>query len=206
MAEPIRRSPLSHRQAIAAADGALRMQELPYLGKLVLRGSIDALDAAVEVLGAALPGEPLSSANWAEGAALWLGPDEWMLVGGEAAMMQAGRRLQDALGGTHHQLVDVSDYYTVIGLAGGPAWQALAKATTLDLHPRAFPSGMVAGGTFGHAQATIWRPTDEDEGPEFRLIVRWSMADYLWCLVADCGREWGLPAEKPVAGERLTIA
>jgi hypothetical protein len=39
----------------------------------------------------------------------------------------------------------------------------------------------------------------------FRLLIRWSMADYLWCLLADAGREWGMPAEVPVKGERLTI-
>lgn len=206
MAEPVRRSPLSHRKAVAAADGALRMREQPFLGKFVLRGPVDALESPVaEALGAALPSEPLASAEWEEGAALWLGPDEWMLVGDGDAMARLGQRLHDALAGKHHQLVDVSDYFTVIELAGAPAWQALSKATTLDLHPRAFPAGMVAGGTFGHALATVWRPRGEGGRPAFRLFVRWSMADYLWCLLAECGREWGLPAEKPVTGERLAI-
>ena len=206
MSEPVRRSPLSHRHAIAAADGALRMRERPFLAKFVLRGPADALGPAVaESLGAALPAEPLTSSDWGEGTILWLGPDEWMLVGEGEAADRLGQKLGEALVGGHHQLVDVSDYYTLIELAGAPAWQALSKATTLDLHPRAFPVGMVAGGTFGHAQATIWRPRDEGDTPEFRLFVRWSMADYLWCLLAECGREWGLPAEKPVSGERLTI-
>ena len=31
------------------------------------------------------------------------------------------------------------------------------------------------------------------------------MADYLWCLVADAAREWGVPEEQPVEGETLTI-
>jgi sarcosine oxidase subunit gamma len=31
------------------------------------------------------------------------------------------------------------------------------------------------------------------------------MADYLWCLLAEAGREWGMPREVPVKGERLTI-
>jgi hypothetical protein len=32
------------------------------------------------------------------------------------------------------------------------------------------------------------------------------MADYLWCLIADAAREFGTPEQRPVEGERLTIA
>jgi sarcosine oxidase subunit gamma len=32
------------------------------------------------------------------------------------------------------------------------------------------------------------------------------MADYLWCLLADAGREWGVPEQVPIKGEVLTIA
>ena len=81
------------------------------------------------------------------------------------------------------------------------------KLTTLDLHPRAFKTGMVAGSMFGRTQATLWQATDDAEegGPLFRLIVRWSMADYLWCLIADAAREWGAPDQSPVGGETLTV-
>jgi sarcosine oxidase, subunit gamma len=203
MADPIRRSPLSHRNAIVSADGALRLSEVPFLGKFVLRGGDEIGAPAAAALGGAWPAEPLSTADWGGGSILWLGPDERMLIVEEGA---AAAGLGEALAGRHHQLVDVSDYYTVIEVAGMPAWMLLSKVTTLDLHPRAFPLGMAAGGTFGHAQATLWRPHSEGGTSVFRLIVRWSMADYLWCLLAECGREWGLPAQAPVTGERLTIA
>jgi heterotetrameric sarcosine oxidase gamma subunit len=110
--------------------------------------------------------------------------------------------------------VDVSDYYTIIEVAGDQARELLMKLTTLDLHPRAFRPGMVTGSMFGRTQATIWQPPraggaggDDDGGePTFRLFIRWSMADYLWCALADAGREWGVPEQIPVTGERLTIA
>jgi heterotetrameric sarcosine oxidase gamma subunit len=115
---------------------------------------------------------------------------------------------RSALAGIHHQFVDVSDYYTVVEVAGAEARELLMKLTTLDLHQRAFKAGMVTGGVFGRANATIW-PTADDAaagGPVFRLFIRWSMADYLWCLIADAGREWGVPEQAPVKGESLTIA
>ncbi len=78
------------------------------------------------------------------------------------------------------------------------------KLTTLDIHRREFQVGQVAGSMFGHASAWLWLTGEsDDDGPSFRLIVRWSMADYLWCLLAECGREWGMPEEQPVAGEAL---
>jgi sarcosine oxidase subunit gamma len=202
------RSPLSHRQPIASADGALALKELKFLGKFVLRGGDGEIGARVAAaLGGAWVAEPLATADWEKGSVLWLGPDEWMVVVPEAEASEIERVLREALAGKHHQLVDVSDYYTVLEVTGLTAWKLLSKATTLDLHPRAFPPGMAAGGTFGHAQAILWRTREiqPDEEPCFRLIVRWSMADYLWCLLAECGREWGLPAQAPVAGERLTI-
>ena len=95
----------------------------------------------------------------------------------------------------------------MIEVSGPKARAALMKLTTLDLHPRAFKAAMAAGSMFGRTHATLWQVADDatEGGPLFRLIVRWSMADYLWCLVADAGREWGMPEQLPVGGEKLTI-
>ena len=136
-----------------------------------------------------------------------MGPDEWMLVTPPEEAEERSRLAAEALAGTHHQLVDVSDYYTVIELAGAKARELLMKLTTLDVHARAFRAGMVTGSVFGRANATIWQVLDDaaEGGPVFRLFIRWSMADYFWCLIADAGREWGVPEQSPVKGEKLTI-
>jgi sarcosine oxidase subunit gamma len=136
-----------------------------------------------------------------------MGPDEWMLVAEASEAREREIQAREALSGIHHQLVDVSDYYTIIEVAGSKARELLAKLTTLDLHPRAFRVGMVAGSVFGRANAMIWQTADDGSasGPEFSVFIRWSMADYLWCAIANAGQEWGLPEEVPVKGERLTI-
>ena len=204
---PIRRSPLSHRAPIDGEGGAIRIAERPFLGKFVLR--VDPKEAADLLLGAvgmSLPTAPLTTATAADLALLWLGPDEWMLVT-PAEQAAAFVDAENALAGVHHQLVAVGDYYTVIEISGSGARAALMKLTTLDLHPRAFAAGIVAGAMFGRTQATLWQMADDsaDGGPLFRLIVRWSMADYLWCLVANAAREFGVPEQPPVGGETLTI-
>jgi sarcosine oxidase, subunit gamma len=203
-----RRSALFHRRPIEGEGGAIRMAERPFLAKFTLRADarlvVDLIHGSV---GLKLPLEALSTATAGDTSILWLGPDEWMIL---TAPDDADRRLaaaRSALSAVHHQLVDIGDYYTIIELSGPRARDALMKLTTLDLHPRAFKAGMVAGSVFAHANAWLWQSMDDaaEGGPIFRLIVRWSMADYLWCALAEAGRGWGMPREVPVKGERLTI-
>ena len=206
--DPHRRSPLFHRRPIEGDDGAIRMVERPFLGKLILRADPSlVMDLIHGSVGQKLPLEPLTSTTVGVTSILWLGPDDWMIV---TSPEEAGPRLaaaRAALVQVHHQLVDVGDYYTIIELSGPRTREALMKLTTLDLHPRVFKTGIVAGSVFAHANAWVWQTADDeaDGGPIFRLIVRWSMADYLWCVLAEAGREWGMPREVPVKGERLTI-
>jgi sarcosine oxidase subunit gamma len=204
----VRRSPLAHRQPVQAESGAVRLFEQRFSGKLVLRADpADASEGIRSSLGVEIPVQPLTSATAADASLLWMGPDEWMLVTAPAETAVRFEKTCEALAGTHHQLVDVSDYYTIIEVAGPKARELLMKLTTLDLHPRAFESGMVTGSVFGRANATIWQSGGDDApgGPAFRLFIRWSMADYLWCLLADAGREWGMPPQVPVKGEKLTV-
>jgi sarcosine oxidase subunit gamma len=206
---PVRRSPLRHRTPVEGEGRAVRLAERAFLGKFILRA--DPADAAARlqsVLGCALPAEPLGSATAGEVAWLWMGPDEWMLVTGPDQAEATSGKVREALAGTHHQFVEVGDYYTVIEVAGPKACELLMKLTALDLHPRAFRAGMATGSVFGRANATIWQASDDasEGGPVFRLFIRWSMADYLWCVLADAGREWCVPEQVPVKGERLTIA
>jgi sarcosine oxidase subunit gamma len=194
---------------VEGEGGAVRLAERAFLGKFILRANhADAAERLYSALGCALPGEPLASASAGEVAWLWMGPDEWMLVTGPDQTEATSGKAREALAGTRHQFVDVGDYYTVIEVAGPKARELLMKLTTLDLHPRTFRAGMTTGSVFGRANATIWRATEDatDGGPVFRLFIRWSMADYLWCALADAGRQWGVPEQVPVKGERLTIA
>jgi sarcosine oxidase, subunit gamma len=206
--DPHRRSPLFHRRLIEGEGGAIRMAERPFLGKFILRADATLVaDLVHGAVGLKLPVEALSSASAGDTAILWLGPDEWMILTAPEEAERCVRAARAAVAQVHHQLVDVSDYYTMIELSGPRAREVLMKLTTLDLHPRAFKIGMVAGSTFAHANAVLWQTADNaaEGGANFRVIIRWSMADYLWCLLAEAGREWGMPREVPVKGERLAI-
>jgi heterotetrameric sarcosine oxidase gamma subunit len=159
---PVRRSPLQHRAPIGGTG--VRQAELPFLGKFILRAAPhQAVEPLRRALSLGLPFEPLTSSNSGDMSFLWMGPDEWMLVTPPGDALERSSAARQALAGLHHQLVDVSDYYAVLQIAGENARELLMKLTTLDMHPRTFRAGMVTGSVFGRANAMIWMPVGDDQ-------------------------------------------
>lgn len=180
-------SPLA-RTAAYESD-AVSFREVPLAGKITLRGDAGDpafADATAKVLGTALPTEPLSSVTAGELTVFWIAYDEWMIwtpVDGQLALMAD---LAAAFGDTHHALVDISDYYTILRVEGPKSRDLLAKGCHLDLHERAFAEGQGAGTLFAHATIFVTRP----EGDRFDVMIRWSFAQYLWDYFTDGAREW----------------
>ncbi len=196
MTAPFATSPLDHRAPLAAGDAAW-LREMPFLGLMSLRGAIDRIgNAAAHVLGTDLPLVAGTTATTESVSVLWIGPDEWIIVTAPGGEMPVKTGLDAALAGIHHQLTDISDYYTAIDVGGEMAWQLLSKLITLDLHPRAFTPGTAAATNAAKANVWLWL-RESGDGPAFRVFTRRSHADYLWCLLADAGREWGLPRQDP---------
>jgi sarcosine oxidase subunit gamma len=198
-----RQSALHHRAPIDGMKGAAHLAEIAFLGKLILRGDPANIGKAVaDMVGAPLPAA-CAATRRGEMAILWTGPDEFWIITSEGAQIALADGLETALAGHHHQVTDVSSYYTAIELAGPRSREMLMKLTTLDMDKSAFTAGQVAGSNFGATQATLWQTDadDTDGGPVFRLFVRRSMADYLWCLIAEAGFEWGMPRQAPLSGE-----
>ncbi len=206
MSDDRARSALAHRAPLAAG-ATLRLAERPLAGLVVLRGDAEAIAAPVEAAtGLQLPRACRHTASSPDLAALWLSPDEWLLVVPAADRAAAlATRLAAALEDHHHQVVEVSDYYAVLELGGPPLRACLAKVIALDLHPRAWRRDEVLATHLGKAVVQLWLVADEAEaeGRRARLVVRRSLADYVWCLLAEAGREWGLPAESPIGRVRL---
>lgn len=208
MSDKRRMSPLQHRRPIDDGSSQARLAEKPFHGVVVLRGEPRAIGPGAEgVLGFALPAAVKQSARAGGTAAIWLAPDEWGVVTEPDQQSNVIDELSQSLSGIHHQVVDVSDYYTIIEIVGQRARDLLAKVTTIDLHPRAFQVGDAVATSF--AKTTGWlvltkTTANTSDGPtapnsdHFQLVVRRSFADYMWCLLAEAGREWGLPEQDPI--------
>jgi sarcosine oxidase subunit gamma len=128
-----------------------------------------ALESQVSVRGEPQPGFP-TEPNTSAGDVLWLGPDEWLVVGAREA------DYPDAAAA-----VDVSANRVCFELAGGDVEDVLAQGCALDLHPSAFAPGRCAQTLLARAQVILHR-TDEET---FRVLVRPSFAPYVRVWIED---------------------
>ena len=121
--------------------------------RFVYRGAPDVLR---DVFGPRLPVTPCRAAVAGDHAALWLGPDEWLLI---APDKDAGR-LASQIRGTLAErgcLVDVSHRGAGLIVQGPRAADLLNAACPLDLDTAAFPIDMCARTIFGKAEIVLWR-------------------------------------------------
>ncbi|MEE1833977.1 sarcosine oxidase subunit gamma [Streptomyces sp. SP17KL33] len=189
------RSPLAGAaDRLAAATrtsaGRLRLAELPFLTQLDVR--LDAKGAAADAVGLALglplPLEPNTVARAGELTALWLGPDEWLLVGPPGGERELESRIREAAGEEPVSVTDVSAQRTTVLVAGAAARDLLAHGCALDLHPRAFGPGCCAQTTLARAQVVLVAREEPSAG--FWVLVRSSFAGYLADWLLDAATEY----------------
>lgn len=162
---------------------------VPPATRLSVRGDRTAADRVGHVVGLALPREACRSAEGGRRAALWLGPDEWLLIAaaGEAERMM--RDIDGALEGKPTSLVDISDRQIGIDVDGAEAAEAINAFNALDLSAEAFPVGMCTRTLFGKAEIVLWRTAPE----RFRVEVWRSFAPYVLGCLDEAVREYGRP-------------
>ncbi|HEY6482266.1 MAG TPA: sarcosine oxidase subunit gamma family protein [Steroidobacteraceae bacterium] len=172
---------LSHsRNAPALVPSAL-LRTLPPASRFVLRSSRAVMDAAAAAIGLSLPAIACRSAQADPRAALWLGPDEQLLLSTVADGPALATLLEVALAGMPHSLVDVSHRQIALELHGTQAPVALNVGCPLDLDIAAFPVGMCTRTILGKADVVLWRTAAE----RFHLEVWRSFAQYTSAFLAQ---------------------
>lgn len=146
-------------------------------------------DAVAQALGAPLPVQSCSFSGGATLRIVWVGPDDWFVIGPKGQQQALTDALRQALAGQLHALTDVSSGYTVLHLSGTPAREVLAQGCPLDLHPRVFAPGRSAGSHFFKASVWLWQLSDT---PEYELLVRRSFMSYVWLMLERASSECGL--------------
>ena len=119
---------------------------------------------------------------------LWLGPDEWLLVGPEGSADRIQAALVEAIDAEHGSVVDVSDHRTIVEVRGPVSRELLAKGCGLDLHRRSFTAGQCAQTLL--ARAGVVLVCRDAEQPSFWIFVRASFARYLADWLADAAAEY----------------
>lgn len=165
-------------RAEAQAGQTIRIEDRGPVGQITLRGDLSspALQAAVTAgTGVGVPG-PLMAAFDEGTGAVWMSPDELLLLTAydEAEALLAA--LGKALAGEHHMAVNVSDARAVIALEGAGVAEVLAKGAPLDLSEAAFPSGTARRTHIAGVAVGFWRKGAQ----EWEIVCFRSFARHLF--------------------------
>ncbi len=149
---------------------------LPPATRFILQCGKEARDAAGRGFGLAMPETACRAEIAAARAALWLGPDERLLIAPAGLEEGLAGELEAALDGMPHSLVDVSHRQVALAVAGPAARDLLTYGCPLDLDDAAFPVGMCTRTLMGRADVALWRSSPE----EYHLETGRSFAAYVF--------------------------
>lgn len=161
-----------------------------------LRG--DSQDAAFvqavqQALGLPLPVAACSTVATTQIRVVWVGPNDWFVIGAHGQQLEIETRLRAALTGLHYAVTDVSSGYFMVTLAGAQTYKVLAQACPMDFHPTIFKPGKAVGTNFFKIGIYVWQ---RDEVPTFEMLVRRSFIDHFWQLIEHCSLDFGWTARQ----------
>jgi len=171
-------------RALPAVAGGAALQPLPPATRFILRGGTDVRATAAGAFGVEVPAHACRASERDERVALWLGPDEWLLIAPEAGATAAAAALGSALEGLPHSLVDVSHRQTAFLVCGPQAATLLAAGCPLDLDESAFPVDMCTRTLLAKAEIVLWRSAAR----AFHVEVSRSFAAYASLFLAEAAR------------------
>jgi sarcosine oxidase subunit gamma len=169
-----------------ASSNTLAVRQLPSATRYVLRGAPEAFESAVPALGLAFAPRACRAVSDGKRSALWLGPDELLLLAPEAEQSECSAALTAALGTHAHSLVDVSHRQCSIELMGASVESILRTGCPLDLHISAFPVGMCTRTVYAKTEIVLWRQSLQ----AFQVEVWRSYTEYLTALLAQATQEY----------------
>ena len=167
---------MSRRSVLAGLSlpskaGVAAVSDPGVFARFVYRGAPELFPA---VFGIALPTPMRAHAEGAR-AALWLGPDEWLLLVPDGDGSTVGVMLVDALAGHAASLVDVGHRQVGLTVTGPRAADLINAGCPLDLDLAAFPVGMCTRTILAKVEIILWRTADD----AFRIEVARSLAPYV---------------------------
>jgi sarcosine oxidase subunit gamma len=149
--------------------------------RFIFRGGEAARAASSAAFGLELPVRLGAASESGRRAALWLGPDEWLLIAEHEAVETIAMEIEDQLADIPHSLVDVSHRQVGLAVSGADAARALSAGCPLDLRLKAFPVGAATRTLFGKADIVLWRRQET----EFRVEVARSFSPWLAAALAE---------------------
>jgi len=173
------------RLAPAVRDEPFTLRMLPATSRYSLRLSNDVAERLSPIAGFEVR-QTINSITGSDKLAMRLGPDEWLLAGGDAGIRD---NITTALAGEHHALVDISHRQVAFEALGERAIDILNCGCPLDLHQSAFPAGSATRTLFGKAEIILSRQSEE---PHWRIECWRSFGRYVDDYLMDAARLLGV--------------
>lgn len=151
--------------------------------RIALRAPQESLAALSSALGVTIPNAPKNSDSKAGRSALWLGPDEWLVIDENGTDLMALLKGSGVL----HSATDVSHRNVGIVVSGPGAELTLSAGCPQDVSLQAFPVGACTRTIFGKAEIVIFR-TEEDT---FRVECWRSFATFVFGLLSEGAEDAG---------------
>ncbi|HEY9055528.1 MAG TPA: sarcosine oxidase subunit gamma [Aurantimonas sp.] len=179
-ARPPRMAPLDGRYATGPG---VALTPLGPRQRISLRAGAQSLKAVEAKLGLALPTRPKTSASEGGMSALWIGPDEWLVLADDASA--AAEPLPARLAGVAGiSVVDVSHRNVAIAVEGPAAEAVIAAGCPQDIRLGGFPVGAASRTILSKAEIVLWRTGEQ----RFEIECWRSFADYVWTFLAEAAR------------------
>ena len=180
MLEPAQRS-------LPAVPPAHWLKPLPPAARFVLHGDAKVRSAAAAAWGVGFSDEACRAVVGDGRATLWLGPDEYLLLGVDPEASEAAHAfLARALHDLPCALVDISHRQFALEVSGPHAATILSGGCPLDLDLAEFPIGMCTRTVLAKADIVLWRTRAD----AFHLEVWRSFSGYVTGLLCEIAREF----------------
>ncbi len=186
MARPAADAAIIRHGALAGseiANRAVRIAVLPPAGRISLRAPKASVAPLSDALGLDLPIKPRTSAAKGGRTALWLGPDEWLVIDQKGGDLPGDCASVKDL----HSAVAVSHRNVAFSIAGPGAEATLNAGCPQDLSLPAFPLGACSRTILGKVEVVLLR-TGEDA---FRLECWRSFAEYAFDFLTQAAADAG---------------
>ncbi|HEU03139.1 MAG TPA: sarcosine oxidase subunit gamma family protein [Aurantimonas coralicida] len=172
-------SPLDGRYA---SGPGVTLTPLAPRQRISLRADAQSSKAVEAKLGLVLPSRPKTSTSVDGISALWLGPDEWLVLAdgaAEAEMLPARLAGVAAI-----SVVDVSHRNVAIAVEGPAAEAVIAAGCPQDIRLGGFPVGAASRTILSKTEIVLWRTGEQ----RFEIECWRSFADYAWTFLAEAAR------------------
>lgn len=173
-----RRAALAGQELSAAA---VTLAVLPPAERISLRAPDASIAALSKALGVTLPRKPKTSAAKAGRTALWLGPDEWLVIDEAGKDPLADCAKVSAL----HSAVGISHRNVAISVTGAAAAATINSGCPQDLSLDAFPVGAASRTILGKVEIVLLRTAAD----AFRVECWRSFSDYVFSFLSEAARD-----------------